>query len=94
MTDIGKMKVTKKQETAQVIPILEMFNTKEDNLTIENNFKCKFIARGHLEKSNEVKNLDRPVCSLGVTRVFIALCTYFNGTLRQADVTSVSCTVN
>ena len=88
LTDIGKMKVTKKPKNAQVIPILELFNRKEESLTRENIFKCRFVARGDLEKNEGDKNLYSPVCSLEVTRIFIALCAHFKGTLRQADVTS------
>ena len=69
LTDIGKMKVTKKPKNAQVIPIFELFNRKEDSLPKENIFKCRFFARGDLVKNNENENLYSPVCSLEVTRI-------------------------
>ena len=94
MTDIGKMKVTKKPKNAEAIPILEFFNRKEDSLTRENIFKCRFVARSDLEKNEGDKNLHSPVCSLELTGIFIALCAHFKGTLRQADSTSGFCRVN
>ena len=88
LTDIGKMQITEKPKDKQVIPILELFSRKEDSLIRENIFKCRFVARGDLEQCDEIRNLYSPVCSVEVTRVFVALCAHYKATLRQADVTS------
>ena len=88
LTKIGNMEVVDKPKNEQVIPILELFTRKVDSLTGENICKCRFVARGDLERSSDVRDLYSPVASVEVTRLIVAISAYYKCKLRQADVTS------
>ena len=88
LEDVGKMKVVEKPKNAQVIPLLELFSRKHDNISGKNIFKCRFVARGDLEKTSEVKNRYSPVASLEATHLFIALAAHFGCNIRQCDVST------
>ena len=64
LIDVGKMSVVKRPVGKQVLPLLELFVKKVDNISGEEIFKCRFVARGDLQKSYDVKQLYSPVVGI------------------------------
>ena len=87
-TTVGKMKVVKRPKGVQVIPLLELFTKKFDNITLENIYKVRFVARGDLEHGNEDRVTYTVVASLDVIRLIVAIAVKFGFVIRQADVST------
>ena len=87
MMTIGQMKVVTRPCNQQVIPLAELFSEKNDNIK-GNIKKVRFVARGDLEKQEQVKETYSPVISIDAIRIIIAVAAKFKCKLRQADVSA------
>ena len=86
--EIAEMKLVKRPKDKQVLPILELYTQKFDNIKQKNIYKCRFVIRGDLERNNKHRNTYAPVVGNEVSRVFFALCAQFGWNIRQCDVSA------
>ena len=83
--NIGVLNVVNKPQTKEVIPLHEIFVTKYDNILKRWKAKCRFVARGDLQTT--LGDFYSPVASCVTLRMFLTICTTFDGSIRQLDVT-------
>ena len=86
LEQIGQMTVVPRPTKAQVIPLLELFTVKHDNIKQEWIAKCRFVARGDLKDT--VGDFYSPVASMLGLRMFLFLSSAFPPSIRQLDVSS------
>ena len=85
---MGKNKIVRKTKGIQILTPLELFVRKVDNITGESIYKCRFVARGDLEKKSKLEKIYSPVAGIAVTRVFLALAAHHGWNVRQCDISS------
>jgi len=87
LEDIGKMEVVQYNHQAKVIPILELFSFKYDNILQKNICKVRFVARDDLQQHST--NFYSPVAGQLVFRFFIHIACYLQlFPIQQLDVSN------
>eukprot|EP00924_Labyrinthula_sp_SR-Ha-C_P000115 snap_masked-scaffold_39-processed-gene-1.34-mRNA-1 protein AED:1.00 eAED:1.00 QI:0/-1/0/0/-1/1/1/0/120 len=71
LINIGKMGLVSRSniKSENVIPIMEMFTKKKDNITNTNIFKCRFVAHGDLQQ--EYLKFYSPTARLELIRIVL-----------------------
>ena len=86
LTEVGRMEVVPRRRNAPVIPLLELFVVKYDNIADQFIGKCRFVARGALQP--KYGNFYAPVANTVSFRLFLALSTRYSAPIRQLDVST------
>ena len=86
LTEVGHMEVVPRPRNAPVIPLLELFVVKYDNIADQFIGKCRFVARGDLQP--KYGNFYAPVANTVSFRLFLALSTRYSAAIRQLDVST------
>eukprot|EP00924_Labyrinthula_sp_SR-Ha-C_P000148 snap_masked-scaffold_39-processed-gene-2.63-mRNA-1 protein AED:0.47 eAED:0.47 QI:0/-1/0/1/-1/1/1/0/1363 len=86
LINVGKMKLKKKSEVKEnnVIPIMELYSKKTDNISKEEIFKCRFVARGDLQ--DEFLKYYSPTAKMEFIRLFIFVVASKNWKWIQVDI--------
>ena len=63
LEDVGKLKVVERPTNQEVLPVLELFTRKFDNVTHKHKFKARIVVRGDLERSKVDENTYSPVAN-------------------------------
>ena len=80
------MEVVPRPRSASVIPLLELFVVKCDNIADQFIGKCRFVARRDLQP--KYGSFYAPLANTASFRLFLALSTRYSAPIRQLDVST------
>ena len=81
---IGQLEVVDRPIGEHIIPVLELFTVKYDNINSSTIPKCRIVARGDLQAKKD--DMYSPVASAVAFRVFMIFSRCFDGKMKQLDV--------
>ena len=81
---IGSFEIVPRPTSSTVVPILELFTSKFDNILKRSIAKCRIVARGDTQPKRW--DVYSPVAGVTALRLFCTVTTYFECRMSQMDV--------
>ena len=86
LEQVGKLRVMKRPEDQEVLPVLELFTKKFDNVTHAHKYKARIVVRGDLEKQKAQEKHFSPVANYDSIRLVFGVCAIKGFKIRQLDI--------